>query len=125
MSGGKDYLSLMRQQCDAVLRKMRGKTRADWGADENLRDAVCLRLLALAENVKEYLRIHPDLPDEHPEIPWRDIVKFRERIAHHYEGIDYDIVWEIAETDIPLLSEVIGKMMADQPSSSGPGPEAV
>lgn len=125
MSGAKDYLDLMRGHCDAVRRKMRGKTLADWGGDENLRDAVCLRLMALAENVKEYLKVRPELGADYPAIPWRDIVKFRERIAHHYEGIDYDVVWEIVEADIPVLSAVIDRLAGNREASSGAGPEGV
>ena len=32
----------------------------------------------------------------------------RNRIIHHYFGIDYDIVWDTVKTDIPLLKEAIG-----------------
>ena len=104
---GKDYLPLMRLHCEAVLRKMRGKRLADWGQDENLRDAVCMRLLALAESVKGLLAQRPDLPEEMPDIPWREIAKFRDKMAHHYEGIDYDVVWEIVEADIQPLYQAI------------------
>ena len=31
----------------------------------------------------------------------------RNRIIHHYFGIDYDIVWDTVKTDIPLLKEAI------------------
>ena len=29
----------------------------------------------------------------------------RNKIIHHYFGIDYDIVWDIVITDIPVLKE--------------------
>lgn len=29
------------------------------------------------------------------------------RIIHHYFGIDYDIVWDVVVTDIPILQEQI------------------
>lgn len=107
MSGTKDFVSLMLLNCEAVIRKMKGRSRTDWGNDENLRDAVCMRLMALAENVKGYLAQHPELVENHPEIPWNEIARFRDKLAHHYEGIDYDMVWEVVEMDIPPLYQVI------------------
>ncbi|MGE4505282.1 MAG: DUF86 domain-containing protein [Desulfovibrionaceae bacterium] len=97
----------MRLHCEKVLSKMDGKTIEDWGKDENLRDAVCLRLQQLAECVKKQVRCDADLPARFPHIPWDEIIRFRDKIAHHYEGVDYDMVWEIIETDIPPLHAVI------------------
>ena len=117
MSGVKKYSRLMLLHCSKILAKMDARTHQDWMADENLRDAVCMRLMSLAECVKEYLKENPTLPDEFPHIPWDDIVRFRDKIAHHYEGIDYDIVWEILEADIQPLYTVISEL-ADQNSPS-------
>jgi uncharacterized protein with HEPN domain len=93
MSGTKHHLNLMRLHCGKIADKMDGKTLADRAEDENLRDAVCMRLLSLAESVKEYLKSSPAIPKAYPDIPWSDIVRFRDKIAHHYEGIGYDLVW--------------------------------
>lgn len=110
MSGDKDYFTLMKVHCDKIFIKMENKTRQDWIQDENLRDAVCMRLMSLSESIKEYLKENPNLPDEYPDIPWNNIVRFRNKIAHHYEGIDYDVVWEILESDILSLQKVINKL---------------
>jgi len=31
----------------------------------------------------------------------------RNKIIHHYFGVDYDIVWDTGKTNIPLLKESI------------------
>ena len=31
----------------------------------------------------------------------------RNKIIHHYFGIDYDIVWDTVKTDIPVLKEAM------------------
>lgn len=43
-------------------------------------------------------RIDPDFRDKNPEIEWKRIRGFRNRIVHDYFGIDYEIVWNIIET---------------------------
>ena len=110
MSAAKNYVALMLLHCEKALAKMDGRTRQDWVNDENFRDAVCMRLMSLTECIKEYLKDTPALSNEFPHISWDNIVRFRDKIAHHYEGIDYDIVWEILETDITPLYEVIREL---------------
>ena len=31
------------------------------------------------------------------------MAKTRDKIIHHYEGVDYELVWEIITTNIPEL----------------------
>ena len=47
--------------------------------------------------------ISDELRNDHPEIPWRDIVAARNRLIHGYFSIDRDIVWHTITTDIPPL----------------------
>lgn len=48
-----------------------------------------------------------DLPEEflsaHQEIKWHQIKGFRNVIAHAYESVDPDILWEAIQSDIPEL----------------------
>jgi uncharacterized protein with HEPN domain len=110
MSAPKNYVALMMLHCGKALAKMDGRSRQDWVHDENLRDAVCMRLMSLTECIKAYLKEIPAVTARFPHIPWENIVRFRDKIAHHYEGIDYDIVWEILESDITPLYAVIKKL---------------
>lgn len=44
-----------------------------------------------------------EFKDNNPHIDWHRIRGFRNRIIHHYFGIDYVIVWEIKEKFLPNL----------------------
>lgn len=48
-----------------------------------------------------------EFKDNFPEIDWIRLTGFRNRIVHHYFGIDYLIVWEIKET---YLTELLNKL---------------
>ena len=48
-------------------------------------------------------RLPEDFKDKHNEVDWHRIRGFRNRIVHHYFGIDYSIVWEIKESYLPSL----------------------
>lgn len=70
-------------------------------ADEKTIDAVVRNFEIIGEASN---RIDPDFKDNNPEIEWKRIRGFRNRIVHDYFGVDYEIVWAIIES---YLSELI------------------
>lgn len=55
-------------------------------------------------------RIDPSFRNQHPDIEWKRIRGFRNRIVHDYFGIDYEIVWDIIEFYLDELIENLIKM---------------
>lgn len=53
--------------------------------------------------------VRDDFKIQYPEIDWRRIKGFRNRIVHEYFGIDYEIVWKIKETFLP---EILKKLLS-------------
>lgn len=41
----------------------------------------------------------------HPDIEWKSINGFRNISIHEYFGVDFRIVWEIANDDLPVLKQ--------------------
>lgn len=41
--------------------------------------------------------------DKYPEIPWNEIAGLRNRIAHGYDAIDHEMVYDISTNDVPEL----------------------
>lgn len=60
-------------------------------------------------------RVSPEFCDEHPEIPWRQIVGARNRLAHEYERIDWNIIWKILHDSIPTLLESLDAIIPPTP----------
>jgi uncharacterized protein with HEPN domain len=44
-----------------------------------------------------------ELRQAHPEVPWRQMVAMRNVLIHGYFDIDVDLVWSVAENDLPKL----------------------
>jgi uncharacterized protein with HEPN domain len=77
-----------------------GKTRADLDNDRLLN----LALVRLLENIGEAAnRIPKEAQDCQPEIPWTAIVGLRNRLIHGYDAVDFDILWQIVQKDLPPL----------------------
>ena len=68
--------------------------------DDKTIDAVVRNFEIIGEAAN---RIDPDFKDKNPEIEWKRIRGFRNRIVHNYFGIDYEIVWSIVETYLDEL----------------------
>ncbi|MBI2452098.1 DUF86 domain-containing protein [Candidatus Pacearchaeota archaeon] len=69
--------------------------------------AIIREIEIIGEAVKN---ISDSLKNEHREIEWKEIAGTRDKMIHHYFGIDLDIVWNIIKKDIPMLEKKIKKI---------------
>jgi uncharacterized protein with HEPN domain len=77
-----------------------GITREQWDGDQVLRDAVLYRMLLLGEIASAL----PDwLRDRYPDVAWRHIRAFRNLAVHRYFSVDWAVVWQIAQEEVPVL----------------------
>jgi uncharacterized protein with HEPN domain len=79
---------------------VQGKTRADLDT-ERLFNLALVRLLEIIGEAAN--RITRDEQQNHPEIPWAEIVGLRNRLIHGYDAVDFDILWQIVSEDLPPL----------------------
>ena len=67
--------------------------------------AALFDLLQIGELVQNGLS--RDVIRELNTIPWEQIYALRNRIVHGYASVDYEIIWETVEKDIPALKTEI------------------
>lgn len=81
-----------------------GRTRRDLDEDRQLN----LSLTRLLEIVGEAASHVPSgVQARYPQVPWRDIIDFRNRLIHGYFSVDFDILWQIVQKDLPTLIEAL------------------
>jgi len=68
--------------------------------DELLRTYIVHQLQILGEAGN---KLTSDLRSRHSEVPWPRILGMRHIIVHDYFRIDYEIVWDVLETELPGL----------------------
>jgi uncharacterized protein with HEPN domain len=59
------------------------------------------------------MMIPDDIRERYPEIPWAQIVGFRNRLIHGYFLVDYGIVWEIVQDELPQLRRELEQIMQE------------
>ena len=60
-----------------------------------------------AKNIPELIR------NKYPEIEWKSISGMRDKIIHHYHGINSDIIWDVVKNKLPNLATHIAKILSE------------
>jgi uncharacterized protein with HEPN domain len=72
-----------------------------------LLDSICMRLQIIGELVKKIYKNNPEIFSAFPQIEWSNIMKLRDIISHHYEHVDYELIYDICKNHIPPLKKII------------------
>ncbi len=90
----------MLQYARQAVALMHGKFRSDVDTDR----ALGLATLRCVEIIGEAASCIPILfRQQHPQIPWAQIIGTRNRLIHGYDLVDYDIIWSTETDDLPSL----------------------
>lgn len=51
--------------------------------------------------------------ENHPEIPWREMIDTRHRLIHHYFKVNFNVVWKTLMVDLPPLIASLEKLLQE------------
>lgn len=66
-------------------------------------DSIAMRLQAIGDNIKSVAKLDSNFLSNFPDTEWNKIMKMRDVISHHYEGLDHEIIFNICKNKIPEL----------------------
>ena len=99
------YLEDVRQAAGQVLDFTRDKTWDDYAQDGLLRAGVERQFQIIGEALNQLRRVQPDVV---PRIShFKRIIAFRNILIHAYAIVDDRVVWDIVQTNLPLLAQEI------------------
>jgi uncharacterized protein with HEPN domain len=84
----------------AIEEFSKGMSKAELKASRLRQSAIVREIEVIGEAAKNVSRMNKE---KFKEIPWRDIAGTRDKMIHHYFGVDLDIVWNIVRHDLPTL----------------------
>ncbi len=102
------FLEHIRESIDLIEQYLENKDKEDFLEKTELQDALVRRLEIIGKATKN---IPEDFKQNYPEIPWTEIAGTRDKLTHHYFGINLETVWKIIEGDLPELKEQINKIL--------------
>ena len=89
------------QQAVTIRRRIEGLTKDEFLSDINKTEATLYGLTVIGEAVRA---MDDGFKTAHPDVPWQSVVGRRNFIVHEYDGIDYDIVWNVISHDLPEMT---------------------
>src|SRR3989338_6571469 len=79
---------------------------------DNVLDRAFARSL---EIIGEAMKCIPDATrKKYPDIDWKSYAGLRDKLIHHYFGVDYGIVWDVVKNELPDLKKKILQILADK-----------
>jgi uncharacterized protein with HEPN domain len=79
-------------------------------ADTKTQDAVVRNLEIIGEATKN---LSAELRAQYADIPWKSMAGIRDRLIHHYFGVNLDVVWQIITVELPEVASRIEAIMKE------------
>lgn len=86
-------------------------SKEDFEKDVILQDALVRRIEIIGEAVKN---LSKEFRDKYANIPWSDIAGMRDKLMHHYFGVDLEVVWKTVQEDIQELKKNISEILKNE-----------
>ena len=99
-----DILSAARLTQDFV----RGVDESTFTGDPKTQYAIYSQLIIMGEAAR---RVSDEFRQQHADLPWHEMIGMRNRIVHGYDDINWQIVWQTAGHDIPVLIDKLAALL--------------
>lgn len=94
------YLDRIVELIQLIREGLEGVTERRFLQNRDQADATALRLSAIGEFSR---KLSESLKERRPEIDWAGMYRLRNIVAHHYNQLDYRIIWSIATQALGVL----------------------
>jgi len=97
----RDFLSDIQEAMRRIAEYTAGMTYQAFLEDTKTQDAVVRNLEIIGEATKN---LSKELRERYSDVPWKGMAGVRDRLIHHYFGVNLDIVWQIVRDELPKVA---------------------
>ncbi len=113
----RNNLLLLNDILDAIItieEYIHALSEDDFYNDRKTKDAVVRNFEIIGEASKQVTAAYKAI---HPEVEWREAADLKNKIIHEYFGLDYVLLWEIIQLDLPSLKQKIQTLINNFPKA--------
>ncbi len=74
--------------------------KEDLQQNDEKQAAILYRMIIVGEATK---RLSPEFRQQYSIIPWREMAGLRDVVIHDYDGLDFDILWNVIQVNLPEI----------------------
>ncbi len=90
-----------------------GMTKEEFLVDALTRDACCMNLIIIGEAAKRVIENWPEFAASHGEFGWHRMTGMRNRVAHGYDDINFEVVWDTLIGELPGLIQRVDALLSE------------
>ncbi|KUJ75923.1 hypothetical protein AVO42_11665 [Thiomicrospira sp. XS5] len=98
------YIDDIVESISAIQEYVDGLSYDEFVADRKTYSAMIREYMIIGEAVGNLME---DLKAYSPEYPWQRLKDFRNLIVHEYFGVDFRIIWDLTQKELPILENHI------------------
>lgn len=109
----KDDTVYLRHILDAIAlieEYVHGLSENEFLTHSMTKDAVAREIEIIGEAANN---ISGEFQGKHPKMPWKKMTGIRNKIIHEYFNVNFSVVWDTVQEDIPLLKRAIKKLLSE------------
>lgn len=103
MRDDKEKLAII-LECIDKIREYTNNRREEFFSSTQIQDAVVRNFQVIGEAIKD---LSEEIKLKNPDVPWKGVSGFRDRVTHDYFDVDFNKVWNAVENEIlPLRDQI-------------------
>lgn len=103
-----EYLRHIQDEAEYLQRESQNLNFKEFTEDETLKRAFVRSIEIIGEAAK---KVPENIRQIYQQIEWREISGMRDHLVHGYFAVDYEIVWNVVEREIPQLIQNIRQII--------------
>ena len=103
-----DLLYHILDEINFLVNESDSLTESDFIQDEKSKRAFARSIEIIGEASKQ---IPVEVKEAYPDVEWKAMARMRDRLIHHYFGVDYGLVWDTIQENIPLLKKQVTQII--------------
>jgi uncharacterized protein with HEPN domain len=109
---GRDSASLLDivNAAKRVLQFAEGLDKSELATNDEKQSAILYQVIVIGEAMKRWSE---EFRAQHPEISWKDIAGMRDILAHQYDRVNLNTLWDAIQTDIPELLALLQPLLPE------------